>query len=186
MNSCGHPVMTRHFNSQVITHICSHPVFFDPTKPTCLCIDASIQGLGFILQQHHNDKWVLVQATLQFLSDAESRYAIIELELLAVTWAIIKCKIFLAGLPHFTVLTDHHPLVPILNNHRLDEIENLRLQTKIMGYAFAAEWVKGALNNAPDALSRSPVSDPQPDELLAEGSVSPAEIRVLMSGQHDS
>ena len=106
-----------------------------------------------------------------------------------MTWAIIKCKIFLAGLPHFTVLTDHHPLVPILNNHHLDEIKNPQLQclkTKIMGYTFTAEWVKGALNNAPDALSRSPVSDPQLDELLAEGSASPAEVRALMSGQHDS
>ena len=121
--------------------------FFDPTKPTCLCTDASRRGLGFVLQQCHNDKWVLVQAGSRFLSDAESRYAIIELELLAVTWAIIKCKIFLAGLPHFTVLTDHHPLVPLLNNHRLDEIENPRLQrlkTKIMGYTFTAEWVKGS------------------------------------------
>ena len=82
-------------------------------KPTHLCTDASRWGLGFILQQHHNDKWALIQASLRFLSDTESRYAIIELELLAVTWAI-KCKVFLASLPHFIVLTDH----------RLDEIEN--------------------------------------------------------------
>ena len=27
-----------------------------------------------------------------------------------------------------TVITDHHPLVSILNHHRLDEIENPRLQ----------------------------------------------------------
>ena len=35
---------------------------------------------------------------------------------------------FLAGLPHFRVITDHHPLIPILNSHRLDEIENPQLQ----------------------------------------------------------
>ena len=109
--------------------------------------------------------WALIQAGSGFLSNAESQYAIIELELLAVSWAIIKCKLFLAGLPHFTIVTDHHLLIPILNTHRLDEIENPWLQclkTRIMSYNFTAEWVKGTLNNAPDALSRNPVSDSQP------------------------
>ena len=56
-----------------------------------------------------------------------------------------------------------------------------------MGYAFTAEWVKGTRNNAPGALSRSPVSDPEPEELLAEGLASPAEVRALTSiGLHVS
>ena len=159
--------------------------FFDSRKPTRLCTDASRQGLGFILQQYDGNNWVLIQAGSRFLSDPESRYAVIELELLAVAWAITKSKLFLAGLPHFTVITDHHPLIPILNNHRLDEIENPRLQrlkTKVMAYNFTAEWVKGTLNNAPDALSRNPVSDPLQHKMLAEHDVntqgnSPTEIR---------
>ena len=102
--------------------------FFDIDRPTCLSTDASRQGFGFVLQQKTEDKWVLVQAGSRFLTDTESRYAIIELELLAVSWAMSKCSIFLTGLPHFTVATDHHPLIPILNSHRLDEIENPRLQ----------------------------------------------------------
>ena len=94
--------------------------FFDITKPTRLSTDASRQGLGFILQQKISDEWLLVQAGSRFLSDAESRYATIELELLAVTWAITKCKIFLAGLQHFYIISRH-----------LDEIENPRLQRLI-------------------------------------------------------
>ena len=145
--------------------------YFDPSRPTRVCTDASRQGVGFALQQWSGDSWVLVQAGSRFLTDAESRYAIIELELLAVTWAIHKCTIFLAGFPHFAVVTDHHPLVSILNNHRLDEIVNPRLQrlkTKVMAYNFTAEWVKGALHYVPDALSRYPVSPPLPHEALAE------------------
>ena len=169
--------------------------FFDLEKPTRLCTDASRQGLGFVLQQKNGDTWALIQAGSRFLSDTESRYAIIELELLAVSWAIIKCKLFLAGLPHFTVVTDHHPLVPILNNHRLDEIENPRLQrlkSKIMAYNFTAQWVKGTLNNAPDALSRNPVSDPLPHELMAESDphnnpeLSIAEIRAACTNHPNS
>ena len=82
----------------------------------------------YILQQQHGDNWSLIQAGSRFLSEAESRYATIELELLAVAWAITKCKMFLAGLQHFSVVTNHNPLIPILNSRRLEEIENPRLQ----------------------------------------------------------
>ena len=163
--------------------------FFDPQKPTRLCTDASRQGLGFVLQQKHGDRWALIQAGSRFLSDAESRYAIIELELLGVTWAVTKCKIFLAGLSHFSIVTDHHPLVPILNNYRLDEIENPRLQrlkSKIMAYNFSATWIKGNLNHAPDALSRNPVSDPETGDLLAENMATCAEVRALTSCTQES
>ena len=33
---------------------------------------------------------------------------------------------------------------------------------------FTAQWLKGANNNAPDALSCHPICDPQPTETLAE------------------
>ena len=69
---------------------------------------------------------------------------------------------FLAGLQQFKVITDHAPLVPIINSHRLDEIENPRLQRlceKIMGYNMMAEWRKGKDNDAADALSRFPLQN---------------------------
>ena len=170
--------------------------FFDIDKPTRLSTDASRHGLGFILQQQTPDgKWTLTQAGSRFLSDAECRYAIIELEMLAVCWAILKCHMFLAGLQHFQVITDHNPLIPILNNHRLDEIENPRLQrlrTRIMGYNFTAEWLKGSNNSAPDALSRNPVSDPSPHDILAEldilnqPEISISEIRATSATNHIS
>ena len=130
----------------------------------------------------------LIQAGSHFLSDPESRYAIIELELLAVAWAITKCDVFLTGLPHFTTVTDHHPLISILTNHRLDEIQNPRLQglkIKIRWYTFTASWLKGTLNNSPDALPRNPTVDLQPEEALAESEIdeitamSAVEIRAV-------
>ena len=97
--------------------------FYDANKPTRLMTDASRTGIGFVLQQQHGDKWLTIQANSRHLTDTEGRYAVIELEMLAVTWATEKCRVFLAGLPTFLVVTDHNPLVPILNSHRLDEIE---------------------------------------------------------------
>ena len=163
--------------------------FFDVTKATRICTDASRQGLGFIMQQQTAEgQWHLIQAGSRCLTDAEARYAVIELELLAVTWAIWKCRVFLMGMQHFDVITDHNPLISILNHHRLDEIDNPRLQrlrAKIMAFNFKAVWHKGVTNQAPDALSRNPVSTPSPAELLAEHDEennqepSAAEIRAI-------
>lgn len=52
----------------------------------------------------------------------------IELELTAVQWAMKKCHLYLLGLPHFELVIDHKPLIPILKNYTLDVVENPRLQ----------------------------------------------------------
>ena len=131
---------------------------------------------------------MLVQAGSRFLSDAETRYAVIELEMLAVCWAIKKCRVFLAGFQHFDVATDHNPLIPILNTCRLDEVENPRLQrlkSRLMAYNFTAQWTKGSNHCAADALSRNPVMDSQTGDALAEydnqniPEVSTTEIRAI-------
>ena len=74
-------------------------------------------------------------------------------------------------MPYFENLTDHNPLLSILNNKRLDEIENPRLQRlriKIVSYNFTARWVKGFLNAGPDALSRYPTLEGDTADQLAE------------------
>ena len=103
-------------------------VFFDSNRKTRLSTDASRQGLEFVLQQAQPGKtWALVQAGSCFLTGAESQYAVIKLELLAISWAVMKCRIFLARLSHLKITSDHHPLMPILNSHCLDEVKNPRL-----------------------------------------------------------
>lgn len=54
----------------------------------------------------------------------ETKYAVIELEMLAMSWTIMKCRLFLAGMEHFYVITDRNPLIWILNTCGLNEIEN--------------------------------------------------------------
>ena len=93
------------------------------------------------------EQWDLIQAGSRFLIDAKARYAVTELEMLAVCWAIQKCKLFLTGLQHFSVITDHNLLIQIINTHRLDEIENCHLQqlkTRLMSYNCTATWEKDA------------------------------------------
>lgn len=62
--------------------------------------------------------------------------------MLVVAWTANKCKMFHMGLQNFEIVTDHNPLIPILNSHRLDEIDNPRLQrlrTKLMAFNFTAK-----------------------------------------------
>ena len=144
MSSSSHPTMNKHFTpSKRLSQLHQfYPTYFDASKPTRLSTDTSRHGLGFILQQNTAGTWNLIQAGPRFLTDTESQYAIIELEMLAVCWAVSKCKLFLMGLQHFTIITDHNPLIPILNSYRLDEIENprlLRLKMRLMAYNCTAQ-----------------------------------------------
>ena len=159
--------------------------FYDPKRPTSLATDASrLRGLGFVLRQAQPDgTWRVIQAGSRFLSDAETRYATIELEALAVAWAIKKCRLFLAGIPCFQIATDHRPLVPILNSKTLDEIENPRLQRLRMKIgevgSFTAVWIPGSQHQAPDALSRAPVQDPDDDDEVGEDAAVPGLCSII-------
>ena len=65
----------------------------------------------------------------------------------------------------------HNPSIPVLNSHRLDEIENPLLQclrTRLMAYNFTACCLKGANNQAADALSRHPCHKPSHGDDLTE------------------
>ena len=80
----------------------------------------------------------------------------LELELLAVTWAATKCKLLIQGLPVVNLVVDHQPLIPIINHYTLDQLSSPRLQRlleKLSAFNFCAVWRKGKDHVAPDALS---------------------------------
>ena len=145
---------------------------FDPEAETTLQTDASRKnGLGYALLQRQAGEWKLIQCGSRFITDTESRYATIELELRAVEWAVRKCRLFLLGLPLFTLVVDHQPLVTILDRYTLDAVENPRLQRmklKLAPYNFKTTWKKGKDHAIPDALSRAPVAIPTAEDKQEE------------------
>ncbi len=123
---------------------------FDPTIPLVVATDASQHGLGGVLLQ--NDRPVLYVA--RSLTPAESRYAIIEKELLAVVFVLTRCHFYTFGRP-LVVRTDHKPLLGLVNS----DVEKLslrlrRLLEKLFPYSLRWEYVPGKDNHFPDALSR--------------------------------
>ena len=82
-------------------------------------------------------------------------------------WAIRKCRLYLSGLPDFTLVVYHQALVAILDKYTLDAIENpkiQRLKERLAAYSFHTVWRKGKGHAIPDALSRAPVNDPEKDD----------------------
>ena len=83
-----------------------------------------------------------------------------------------KCRLYLLGLSSpFKLVVDHQALVTILDKHTLDAIENPRLQRmkeNFLCFRFTTIWKKGKSHNIPDAFSRTPVSDPTPEDIEDE------------------
>ena len=80
---------------------------FDPKKPTCLATDWSKTGIGF---------WQITLVGSRFTNDAESRYAPVEGEALAVADALNKARYFFLGCENLIVAVDHKPLLKRLGN----------------------------------------------------------------------
>ena len=104
----------------------------------------------------------------------------VELELLAIQWAVQKCRLYLAG-TDFEVITDHQPLIGIMNGCNLDAIQNMRihkLMSKLLGYRFKVRWTPGKTQCITDALSQSPVFEAKADILVCAARLAMGEQEV--------
>ena len=107
----------------------------------------------------------------RFNSDAESRYAPIEGEALAVVWALEQSKFFTQGCDKLIVATDHKPLVGLLMDRTMDQVSNarlLRIKQKILLWKFTVIHVPGKTNYFTDATSRRPSGQHDVDGAEAE------------------
>ena len=133
--------------------------------------DSSSFGLGAVLlQMQPNGELKPISYVSRSLTQTKQRYAQIEKEALAFTWACVRFKDFLLGMD-FHIHTDHKPLVPLFSCKDLDElpIRVQRFRLRIVHYWFAISHVPGTSLKVADALSRAPCSgSSQSDSLLQE------------------
>ena len=124
--------------------------YYNPRKQTALQTDASIKGLGAYLQQDQKPVYFANKA----LTEAQRGYAAIELESLAVAWAMEKFHHFLYA-SHFILETDQKPLETILSksiNQATPQLQHILIQT--YPYHFMVRYIPGLTNQLADFLSR--------------------------------
>ena len=130
--------------------------YFNTKFRTELIVDASPVGLGSILtQKNSEDNINVVEYASRKLSETESRYSQSEREALAVVWATEHFNHYLIG-SEFTVITDHQPLLGIMNKPMSKPTARLhRLCLRLQPYKMTLKYAPGK-NNPADYLSRHP------------------------------
>ena len=83
-----------------------------------------------MLQKQSDNLWKPVAYASRALTNTEGRYAQVEKEALACTWATERFTDYVLG-KHFVLETDHKPLVSLLGNKNLDNLPQRILRFRI-------------------------------------------------------
>lgn len=136
----------------------SEPIlrFYDSEREIKISADASKSGLGaVILQKHENNKWFPVAYASRALTPAETHYAQIEKEMLAITFACERFRQYIYG-QRIQVETDHKPLIAIFRKSLNDcPMRIQRLMLRLQKYSLEVSFTQGKFMYTSDALSRA-------------------------------
>ena len=121
-------------------------------KETIISANASSYGLGTVLLQVQEDdtKKPIAYAS-RSMTSTEQRYAQIEKEALATTWACEKFSDFVLG-KEFLIETDHKPLVPLLGSKCLQGMPPRIQRLRLMRYSYHIVHVPGKDPTTADTL----------------------------------
>ena len=132
--------------------IASAPVltYYNPKKETTFQTYASVDGLGACLLQ---DDWLVYFAS-KALTTSQKDYVAIELESLALAWAMEKFHCFLYA-SHFLLETDQKLLEAILSKSINQASPWLqRIVIRNFAYHFTVKYRPDSTNYLPDCLSQ--------------------------------
>ncbi len=136
--------------------LCNDPVLQSPDFSQTFTVqtDASGVGLGAVLLQGEGDDQKPVAYVSRKLWPRETRYSAIELECLAIKWALETFKYYLLG-RDFILQTDHRGLQWL---HKMKDSNNRisRWVLEMQPYRFQIQYRPGKANVVADFLSRHP------------------------------
>ncbi|KAK9680977.1 RNase H-like domain found in reverse transcriptase [Popillia japonica] len=132
---------------------------------TRISADSSAYGIGGVLEQKQpTGDWKPVYFCSKTLTETQCRYAQIEKECLAILYVCERLQQFLIG-QHFTICTDHKPLLQILKTKHLNDlsVRLQRMRMRLMQFNYDIKFLPGKEFYTPDALSRAPLSISEAD-----------------------
>jgi len=133
----------------------------DPVEIQC---DSSSHGIGAVLLQRGQP----VMFASRALSSAETRYAQIEKELLAIFFACTKFDMYIFGRSNVLVETDHKPLEMIFKKRLCDVPTRLqRMLLILQKYDLCVVYKKGTEMYLADLLSRAHLSNVQQSSFVS-------------------
>ena len=108
-----------------------------------------------LLQRDDINRLVPIEFASGLLSDTQARYTTTEQEALAVDFGLKKFRYHIYGY-EINIMTDHRPLLSILNSKKLDDYSPrmVRLILRVQSYNPKVIFVKGKDNQLADFLSR--------------------------------
>ena len=129
--------------------------YFEMSTQTFLFTDAHQTGLGAMLAQGdsiENARSVAIAS--RTTNAAEQRYPQIDLEALAIDFALRRFRQYIVGSPtKIQVITDHQPLCSIFNGKRQGSIRTERIKLRHQDIRFTVAYQRGKINQS-DYLSR--------------------------------
>ena len=127
--------------------------YYDRNLPVTVQADTSLRGLGACLIQKHNGKDQPIAFASKSLTDAETRYANIERELLAIVFACQHFSTYLLG-RSFVAESDHKPLEMIAMKNLANVPPCLqRMLLKLQRYDVTIKYRPGKKCNWPMPLA---------------------------------
>ncbi|KAI3366503.1 hypothetical protein L3Q82_000475 [Scortum barcoo] len=149
--------------------LCQEPVLQSPNfdLPFTVQTDASNQGIGGVLLQGEGEEKKPVAYISWKLFSRETRYSAVELECLAIKWAIDTFKYYLLG-REFNLETDQKAL-QWLECMKDTNSQITRWFLSLQPYRFFINYRPGKQNTVADFLSRNMVGEPAGGEEKCEG-----------------
>ena len=121
----------------------------DPDAMIYIETDACDTGFGAILYQMVRGEKRIIEYYSKLFNKPQSAYATVEKEAIAIIFTIKKYKFLLLG-RHFTIKTDHKPLLQYFENTKNANSRKLWMIFELQEFDYKIEYIEGSRNTHAD------------------------------------